>query len=203
MITRALVEKARLHVRQFFRKHIPGHLLYHNLEHTLTVARTAMMIGRAENLGDQALLVVEMAALFHDTGYAKAYATHEEESAKLATAWLEASGVDGPTIGKVARLIHATRLDQEPQGKDQQVLRDADSAKAGQADFLEKGEQLRLEREIELGRRIPLDTWHMDNLAYLQAHRFHTPCAQERFGGQKAINLQMLSQLAACQRTSR
>ena len=74
MITQSLIEKARLHIRRFFSKHMPGQMQFHDLEHTLTVARSAKEIGRASGMGGQELMLVELAALFHDTGYAAAYA---------------------------------------------------------------------------------------------------------------------------------
>lgn len=194
MLTRSLLEKARLHVRRYFSKHIPDRMRFHDLEHTLAVTRSAIDIGRASGLKGQALLLVELAALFHDTGYGKVCDGHEEESAALAAAWLHARGVDRRTIGEVRSLILATRADHVPRGLSQRVLRDADSAKAGQADFLEKGERLRQERESWSGKHIPPTEWEQENLSYLEGHRFHTAYARQRFGKQKEINLELLRQ---------
>lgn len=192
MITRGLVEKARLHVRRYISKHMPGTMLFHDLEHTSTVARFAIDIARASGLKGADLLTVELAALFHDTGYAITYEGHEEESAKLASAWLKARKVPRSDIASVATLIKATRMHHVPRGPTQRVIRDADSAKAGQADFEEKGERLRRELEHHLGKRISTAAWRRENLSYLEAHKFHTPYAKHRFGTQKELNLQRL-----------
>ncbi len=192
MITRGLVEKARLHVHRFFSKYIPAQMRYHDLEHTLTVTRTAKDIGRASGLAGAELLRVELAALFHDTGYAFAYNGHEAESVKLATAWLKGKGAGPADIKAVASLVMATRRGIVPRGLAQRVLRDADSAKAGQADFHEKGGCLRAELETYTGKRIAASAWQRENIAYLKAHRFHTAYARERFGRQKEINLRQL-----------
>lgn len=194
MITRGLVEKARLHVRRFFSKHIPARMRFHDLEHTLTVTRTAKDIGRASGLAGVDLLRVELAALFHDTGYALAYEGHEAESAKLAKAWLKGKNVAPREINAVASMIMATRKGHVPRGMAQRVLRDADSAKAGQADFREKGECLKAELEACTGNPIDERAWLRENLAYLTEHRFHTAYAKQRFGKQKEINFQRLQE---------
>jgi polyphosphate kinase len=197
MATPALLEKARLHIRRFFSKRIPPHFHYHDLDHTLAVAAAAVAIGRASGLRGQSLAEVELAALFHDTGYAVDPADHETESAKLATAWLRANGVDERAVQRIDALIMATALGHRPQGITQCVLRDADGAKAGQADFLEGSVRLRAEREALTGKAIPALAWREENLHYLRRHRFYTAYARKRFGGQKAINLRLLRDLPA------
>jgi polyphosphate kinase len=79
-----------------------------------------------------------------------------------------------------------------PRSLAQRVLRDADHAKAGQADFEQKAERLRLEREHLLGKRIGTKAWARENLRYLRAHHYHTPYARTRFGPQRTVNLRTL-----------
>lgn len=188
MITPGLLGKARLHVRRFFSKHMPPRMRFHDLEHTLSVARSAVDIGRASGLGAGQLAQVELAALFHDTGYAQAVEGHEAASARLCGEWLAGQGVGAGTIKAITTLIMATRLGHVPRGLAQRVLRDADSAKAGQADFNEKSQRLKEEREAIYGKRIKSTDWARENLAYLGKHRFHTAYARKRYEKQKAIN---------------
>ncbi|MEZ4757897.1 MAG: polyphosphate kinase 1 [Flavobacteriales bacterium] len=187
-----LLEKARLFVRRHFARHIPAHLLFHDLDHTLSVTRTALAIGGAMGLSGRSLVLLEIAALFHDTGYAEAHAGHEEHSATLGTSFLSRNGVPERDIAIVRAAILATRVGARPRSTLQRVLRDADSAKAGQVDFEEKGERLRRELEAVRGRPIDPGDWLRENLVYLTTHRFHTQYARERYGPQKAINLKTL-----------
>lgn len=189
MIARPLLEKARLYVRRHFTRHMPKWMLFHDLEHTLSVARAAVDIGRGSGLSAEELRVVEFAALFHDLGYATAYKGHEVQSALLARNYLLPKGVSERSIRTVEALIISTRMGSKPRDLLQRVLRDADSAKAGQADFRDRSEKLRLELEHILGKRISSRAWTLENLAYLGEHKFHTPFAQRRFAKQKAINL--------------
>lgn len=194
MATEEILEKARLHVRRHFARHMPKHLHFHDLEHTLSVTRTALGIGQAEGLTSVDLLLLELAALFHDTGYALSVAGHEAHSAELAEAFMVKQGCSKRQVATVRSAILATRLGARPRTLIQRVLRDADSAKAGQADFEEKS--MRLRKELEAVRKEPLDNikWHQENLSYLEAHRFHTRYAQRRYAAQKRLNLQELRQ---------
>ncbi len=197
MIDEALLEKAHAHVRRWFARHMPAHMRFHDLEHTLSVTRTAVQIGQALKLPTQDLALLELAGLFHDTGYARAHAGHEAESAEIAEAFLRRHQVPQRDISRVRALILATRMGHKPRGIAQQVLRDADSSKAGQVDFQEKSELLRQELEHISGAAIAPAEWRATNLAYLKAHRFHTGHAQRRYGPQKAINLAVLRKAGA------
>jgi polyphosphate kinase len=192
MITPALLERAHLVVRRHFALHMPAWLVFHDLEHTLSVVRAAVTIGRGCGLSEEDLRTVELAALFHDTGYAQAYAGHERHSAAIARAFLKKHGVARRTMARVNGLILCTRMQARPRSLAQRVLHDADHAKAGQADFEQKAERLRLEQEHLRGRRIGAKAWALENLAYLRAHRFLTAYAQARFGPQRTVNQRVL-----------
>ncbi len=192
MASPELVEQARLHVRRHFARNIPKWMVFHDLEHTLSVARSTQDIGRGCGLNARALRTLEIAALFHDTGYATAYAGHEKKSVSIARAFLHEHGAGVQLVDRVSELIRVTRLDARPRTALQRVMRDADSAKAGQVDFAERSERLRLELQHARGTPIPPASWAKENLAYLQGHRFFTPYARRRFAQQKAINLRSL-----------
>lgn len=188
-IDEKLLGQARTHVRQWFATRMPKHMRFHDLDHTMSVTRTAVALGRSMKLPEHELRVLSFAALFHDCGYAQAYAGHEEKSADLAEAFLRKRGVNERDIGRVRGLILATRPGRPVRSVLQSVLRDADSAKAGQADFEEKGDRLRSELEQVLSKRFSTKEWAALNLKYLQAHRFLTAEARRRYGGQKRLNL--------------
>jgi polyphosphate kinase len=188
-ITESLLAEARAHVRKWFAARMPKHMRFHDLDHTLSVTRSALALGRLRRLGELDLALLEIAALFHDAGYALAYNGHERRSADLAEAFLRKRGVGGHHILRVRGLIMATRLGAPVRSTLQAVLRDADSAKAGQADFEEKGDRLRSELEHVRGKRYTDREWAGLNLKYLQAHFFRTSQAKRRYGPQKQLNL--------------
>src|SRR5687768_3232054 len=142
MITERLLEKARLHVRRWFAKRMPKHMHFHDLDHTLSVTRSAIALGQAARLPAQQIAILEMAALFHDMGYALAYEGHEEQSARLAQAFLKKNKVSKRDIDLVRSLILVTKFKAGPVSELERIIKDADSAKAGQADFDARSEQL-------------------------------------------------------------
>ena len=154
MTSTALIEQARLFVRRHFARDIPKWMAFHDLDHTLEVARFSQSIGRGSGLSEQAVRELELAALFHDTGYARSYKGHEEKSVVIATAFLRGHGGSTRLIAQVRALILSTRVTERPRSLAQRVLRDADSAKAGQADFEEKSQRLRTEFEHQRRKKI-------------------------------------------------
>lgn len=188
-IDQALVERARLHVRRWFARRMPKHLVFHDLGHTENVARTVVALARASGLKESDRCLLEIAALFHDTGYALSYNDHEEHGARLADAFLAQQGVAQRGRSAVRSLILATRAGARPSRALHELLRDADSANAGQADFEARSMLLRKEREDQRGKRIKDGDWLQANLDYLLAHRFYSREAQKRYAAQKRINL--------------
>ncbi len=192
-ITDSLLDEARTHVRQWFAARMPKHMRFHDLDHTLSVTRSALALGRTMRLGAHDLALLEVAALFHDTGYALAHAGHEAKSAALAADFLGKRGVPAREIARVRGLILATKPGAPVRSRLQAVLRDADSAKAGQADFEEKGDRLRLELEHVRRKRYTDREWAYLNLKYLKGHAFLTTEARRRYGAQKRLNLRAAS----------
>ena len=192
MINEATLRSVRAYVRRWFTRNMPPHMVFHDLEHTLSVTRAAIGIGVGMNLTREELAELECAALFHDTGYAWAYAGHEKHSADLAELYLTKKEVDPRTIIKVRSLIMATEYVARPRTLQQKIMRDADSAKAGQIDFAEKSEQLRKELDVVRKKKLTSAAWITENLNYLEGHQFLTPFAKERYGEQKRLNLEVL-----------
>lgn len=187
-----ILEKARLHVRRWFARRMPSGMAFHNLDHTLEVTRTAVGNAQAMKVRPAEIRLLEMAALFHDTGYAIDPAQHELHSAQLAAEFMRKQGCSEAEVRRVCDLVLATRMGVQPRSMLQRILRDADSAKAGQVDFNTRSELLRSERGYLHGTKPSKEAWLAENLAYLKAHRFHTRYAQQRYGGQKRLNLQAL-----------
>lgn len=184
-----ILELAREHVRQWFDKRMPRHLRFHDLNHTMEVVRSTLAIAEGSKVVGRDRMLLELAALFHDTGYALAYAGHETKSADLADEFMRRHGMSMRDRAVVRGLILATRTGSRVRTRLQAVIRDADSAKAGQADFQARANRLHAELESQTGKRIAASEWDKANLDYLKGHRFHTAFARKRYGPQKRLNL--------------
>ncbi|MEL6986598.1 MAG: HD domain-containing protein, partial [Bacteroidota bacterium] len=81
---------------------------FHNTEHTRNVRNVSMELASAEGLSDGEKEVLELAALFHDVGYAEVYKGHEQAGAKMASSFLKELNIDQIKIDKVVALILST-----------------------------------------------------------------------------------------------
>ncbi len=67
-------------VFNLFKKELPLGAVYHNGNHTFRVAVAANEIGLSQNLTEDDLETVLLAAWFHDAGYIEGPENHEERS---------------------------------------------------------------------------------------------------------------------------
>ena len=76
-------------------KQINGTLSYHNVGHTKEVLSNLERIAKLEGINDErTLLIMKLAALFHDTGFIYVYHDHEEKSCEFAKEALKKDGKD-------------------------------------------------------------------------------------------------------------
>ena len=144
-----LIEKAEKFVFDLFKDHLDQTFLYHNFTHTERVLRSLREIIDNTKVSKSDAEVLELAALFHDTGYTKTRDGHEEESVKIATAYMKDNDVDDKTIEAVSKCIMATKFKDSPDTDLGKIIRDADSSHFGKKYFNEASEFLRKELEIQ------------------------------------------------------
>src|SRR5689334_12925657 len=108
-------------------QHLDVHYTYHNVAHTLDVLEQAERIAQSENItGEEDLLLLRTAAMYHDSGFLISYTGHEQDSC---TIFREDAAAFGFTIEQceiIEGLIMATRVPQVPTGILQQIICDAD-----------------------------------------------------------------------------
>lgn len=86
-MTNSLVEAAKKYTQDLLQvcKDYP----YHNPEHSISVLDRATYIAMAENVGNEDLEDLQLACLFHDTGFSEQYEKNEHIGARIARNWLE------------------------------------------------------------------------------------------------------------------
>ncbi|MEP6846644.1 MAG: HD domain-containing protein, partial [Panacibacter sp.] len=73
-------EKIKHKVLKQLEEHLPADLTYHNAAHTADVLQQVQRIAEWEGItGEQELMLLKIAALFHDIGFLTVYQNHEEE----------------------------------------------------------------------------------------------------------------------------
>ena len=81
-------------------KELSEKLYYHSIKHTLDVTIAAVQYGVMENLTEEELILVKIAALYHDSGFLIRYSNNEETSVQIVQDTLPAFGFTQKQIKK-------------------------------------------------------------------------------------------------------
>lgn len=167
--------------------------MFHNFHHTQQVAVRAIEIGAHEGLKEDELLIITMAAWFHDTGYLFTDPSgHEAESVKIMTDYLSEKDLPLHVLAEISDCIMATKAPTNPQNLLQSILCDADTYHFGTGEFTESNEKVYL--ELRLRNNGPdKSTFMQGSAAMLRAHKFYTAYCREMLDAGKKKNLEWLS----------
>jgi predicted metal-dependent HD superfamily phosphohydrolase len=188
-----IIEKAEKFVLELFKENLPNTFIYHDFTHTKRVFKsTKEIIENSEiNVNDEQILL--LAALFHDTGYIKVRDGHEEESVKIATAFLTNEKIDKSVIDGVNKCIMATKFKDSPNSKLEEIIRDADSSHFAKKYFQEASEFLRKEYEVQDIKKYTAKEWQEENIKVLtQNHRYYSTYAIKNWQPAKDKNVAKL-----------
>ncbi len=175
-------------VFNLFKERLPLNTVYHNQNHTSYVVNAANEIGLSQNLSEDELESVLLAAWFHDTGYIEGAKNHEERSMDIVTTYLTERNFSKEKITQVNALIKATKIPQEPKGKLEEIICDADMSHLGRISFKEESKLLRLEREQLVNEFLNDLDWLEQTEQFLSKHQYFTDYAFENWNAQKTLN---------------
>ncbi|MCB0547307.1 MAG: HD domain-containing protein [Phaeodactylibacter sp.] len=187
-----LLKQTESHIQQFFEEHFPPEFVFHDFPHTKNVVEAAVQIGQAYQLSDQEMEVLQLAAWFHDTGYYKNPASHEELSCRLAEAFLNQHNYTSEGIRAVTSCIEATRVPQNPQNLMEEILCDADLSHLGNERYWDRCGRLRQEMLMTKDILMSEQEWVDFELDFMIKHRYHTEVARNLFGKQKNQHIKQL-----------
>ena len=184
-------------VLKMLREKLPPNLYYHNPEHTIDVIESAQRIARSENCNDDEVMLLKIAALFHDTGFVKDMREHEKHGCEIAREMLSANLLEPEKISVICEIIMATKIPQSPKTKLEKIICDADLDYLGRDDYFTISENLR--REFLAFEKIKNDKdWIELQKLFLGSHTYFTKTsiAQRQAGveenlrmiGEKAVN---------------
>jgi len=185
---KSIIELTEEYVLDIFKHDLPPNLYYHDLNHTMSVRQTALILGEHYDIGASNLEAMELAALLHDTGYVEAYVGHEAVSAKLAESFLSNHNYPTERITLVKELIDATKLVYEPKNLLQRIIKDSDLNNLGQKKYMKTIANLRHETKIFLGTNYTDAEFMEMNLRFMDGHSYFTEKASDLFDGRKAKN---------------
>jgi uncharacterized protein len=123
-------------ILKLLRSGLDPRLTYHSQAHTEDVLRQVERIAAAENITDsRLLLLMRIAALFHDTGFLRTYKGHEKESCVIMLATIDSRAFDESEIDIIKGMIMATKIPQKPGSLPEMIICDADLDYLGRDDF--------------------------------------------------------------------
>lgn len=159
-------------------KELPAIYSYHCVRHTIDVIVSVEIIGRGEGITDEELLLLKIAALFHDSGFIVDYRDHEQLGIQLANDILPKFGYSQQQVRTVGDLIHATRLPANPKNRLEEILCDADLDYLGRSDYGTVSRDLYHELQgIGILKKNEFE-WIKLQIKFLQSHQYFTNTAK-------------------------
>lgn len=189
-----LVKNAETYVVGLLKSGLTTDHGYHDLKHTLSVRDATQELGSRYRLSDEEMELLELAGLFHDTGFTKTYVGHEDVSKEIATDFLQNTNFPKDKIATVKRLIEVTKVGVEPELLLEKIIKDADFNTNGTT-YEEKSAALRKEWEVFNHQQMSDEEWAVNGLEFWESHRFYTGEAQALYGESKRKTLKNLKKI--------
>jgi adenylate cyclase len=174
------------HILDKMEKELPSSLFYHNIKHTVDVVTQVELIGLGENVGDEELLLLKTAALFHDAGHTLSYENHEYFSCVIAREILQEYYYTRYQVDRICELIMSTKLPPKPQNKLQEIICDADLDYLGRSDMIPVSNTLYLELKERSMIKSLID-WNRLQMKFISGHQYFTETARNL----REVNKQM------------
>jgi len=170
-------------------------LTYHSIEHTMDVLNAATHLADLEKVGEHDRIILETAALFHDSGMLRTYIGHEDASVDITKEILPEFGYDAKDIDLICEMIITTKLPQSASNFLEQILCDSDLDYLGREDFFMIAHQLKYEWNILNIRPTTLREWYELQILFLENHSFFTESSRKLRDEGKAANLRQVQEL--------
>ena len=167
-------------------------LVYHTIDHTRNVVKRVNEIAAHYELAEKDVIVLNIAAWFHDTGHLyTSPADHEQKSVELMKEWLADKGEYAGLMDEVERTILATKFSSEPSGLVQEIIKDADTYHFGTSEFKEMDKLMKNEMVLRNQGTIVND-WKKNTLYLLESHRYYTSYCKDLLEAGKQKNMAKL-----------
>ncbi len=147
------------------------------MKHTVDVVTEVELIGWAEGIDDEGILLLKTAALLHDAGHTISYDDHEFHSTEQARNLLPAYGYTEEQVEKICNIIMATRLPPQPTDIYQEIICDADLDYLGRSDMIPVSNTLykELSEQDKIGT---MNEWNKLQVKFISGHTYFTKTAR-------------------------
>ncbi|WP_037348668.1 HD domain-containing protein [Sediminibacter sp. Hel_I_10] len=191
----AIINEVKEHCQKLLTQSRCSVLPFHSVQHTLEVFENVQTIAHYEKLSAEETEVLEIAALFHDTGISSTYSGHEEISANNAHLFLSELGYAPKLIAEVMNCIKATQMPQRPKTQLERIICDADLFHLSSKEYILKNELLRLEWKTHMNCIFADHDWYRLNFDFLLNHHYHTEYGRLMLEEEKQKNIALMQKL--------
>jgi uncharacterized protein len=172
------LQRLKTDVFQMLDNGLDPRLTYHSTAHTRDVIQQAKRIAAAENITDPGmLLLLQIASLFHDTGFLYTYKGHEEKSCEIMEEMLDKNMFSPEEMVMMKNMIMTTKIPQSPRSLPEMILCDADLDYLGRNDFEIISDHLRMEL-MSYGMIKTEQEWNHLQVNFFEGHRYFTVSSQ-------------------------
>lgn len=182
-------EKIQLHVLQKLERELPPYLKYHSVEHTRHVLEKVIHIAGKEVVSEKELLLLKVAALYHDTGFIIQRENHEALGCEMATRELPEFGFTPDDVKMICGMILATKIPQRPKNRLQEILADADLEYLGTEKFDDFSNKLYHEMK-HFQPDLDIEQWNEIQVNFISNHHYHTSYCRQFREPDKLLNLE-------------
>ncbi len=187
-----LLAEAEQYVKTFFEENISPDYVFHNFAHVQAVVDSVLEIGQGYELPQHDLTLLQLAAWFHDLGYDKGPANHEERSVQYAEKFLQQHHFTAEDIAVVRNCIYATKVPQHPDNLMEEIVCDADMSHLGKDSYWDRCGRIRQELLVTQQMIMSEQEWVDFEINFMQQHRYHTPVATELYDERKQRHIRQL-----------
>lgn len=168
-------ENATHYAQQRLENDLPADLCYHGAHHTINdVVPATTRLADTYDLPTDERIILLTAAWYHDLGFVQQYDANEPIAAQIAHETLPNFGYTPRQIERIANIILATQLGQQPTTLLEEIMVDADLDSLGRPDLIDVGAKLRREEEIFRDKYLSDADWYREEINFLRQHRYHT-----------------------------
>jgi predicted metal-dependent HD superfamily phosphohydrolase len=186
-------------VTKLLNENLSSKYSYHNLAHTREVFNGVTELGTNSNLPEDDLEIVQVAALFHDTGFTMGYIDHENKSIQIMKEFLYSFSYPEGKIFRVSEIITMTDMENNPVNLSEKIIRDADILHIGKDDFYSKSLSLKSEWESVDHKKYSDSEWIQSSLDFINRTFFYTDYAKLKYEPGRQKNIQLLEKMAKAQ----
>lgn len=188
-------EGAKKYILEKLARELDPRLTYHSISHTLDVCESAVRIARLEGISESNIVLLQTAALYHDSGMLVTYKGHEEASVQIVHDILPSFNYTPDELMAIEGMILNTKLPQEAWEKMGMILCDADLDYLGRDDYFLISHQLKYEWDVLNFYPTTLLEWYQLQIRFVGGHHYFTRSATETREKTKQKNLDQIRQI--------